>query len=564
LVGLTEIAKLAGGLALFLYGLYRAQSGLRHVAGGRLKAVLTLVTKRPFAASAVGFALTLATQSSSAVAVILVGMVSSRLVGLGASVPALLGADVATTLTVQVLAFEISTVSLLVIAAGALLVLTGGGQSARKYVGDAVLGFGLIFYGMHLMKTAAGPLAGSEDFARALAGMAQHPVLGIIAGMAGTAIIQSSGATVALVLALAQAGALGGEPLASAVPIVLGANIGTAATGLIASLGTTREGKRVALAHIAMKIVAVAIMYPLIGPFVAATASLTRSMGGGTARAVANAHTLFNVGKLLLFLPVAPLFVRLARRILPERPERPARVVRHLADTSKDTPEVVLVKAWKELGHIAERVRELFARALAAFDGGPVAEIEAVRSCDDDTDALHGEVVRHLRGITREELSEKQAAEVERLLYLVRDLEQAGDIICSHLAEEAQEKVQADASFSVEGQIEFRRLGADVAASLGAIERALGEEGDASLLEEVIARESGIDARVRKIQRAHLRREAAGVREAVETDSVFTNAVGELRRLHLVAFNMAGVLLGTGPAGRLGEGPRPGGRARPI
>ena len=561
MVGLNEIATLAGGLALFLYGLYRAQSGLRRFGGGRLKALLALVTKRPSAAAGVGFALTLATQSSSAVAVILVGMVSSGLVGLGASVPALLGADVATTLTVQVLAFEISTVSLVVIAAGALLVLTGGGRSVRKYVGDAVLGFGLIFYGMHLMKTAAGPLAGSETFARALAGVSHHPILGIVAGMAGTAIIQSSGATVGLVLALAQAGALGDEPLAAAVPIVLGANIGTAATGLIASLGTTREGKRVALAHIIMKIVAVAIMYPLIGPFVAATAFVTRSMGGGTARAVANAHTLFNVGKLLVFLPVAPLFVRVARWILPERPERPARVVRHLADTSKDTPEVVLVKAVKELAHMAGRVRKLFARVLEAFDGGPVAEIEAIRSCDDDTDALHAAVVRHLRRITREELSEQQAEEVERLLYLVRDLEQAGDIICARLAGEAHEKVQADASFSVEGQIEFRRLGADVAASFEAVERALGEEGNASLLEEVIARESGIDARVRKIQRAHLRREAAGVREAVETDSVFTNVVGELRRLHLVAFNMAGVLLGADPAGRVGDETCPGGRA---
>jgi phosphate:Na+ symporter len=558
---LDEIATLAGGLALFLYGLYRAQSGLRRVTGGRLKAVLTLVTKRPFAAAGVGFALTLVTQSSSAVAVILVGMVSSGLVGLGASVPALLGADVATTLTVQILAFKMSTVSLAIIAGGALLVLTGGGRSMRKYVGDAVLGFGLIFFGMHLMKTAAGPLAESDVFARALAGMSHQPILGVAAGMVVTAVIQSSGATVALVLALAQAGALGEEPLAAAVPIVLGANIGTAATGLIASVGTTRDGKRVALAHIVMKIVAVAIMYPLIGPFVTVTASVTRSMGGGDARAVANAHTLFNVGKLLVFLPVAPLFVRLARLVLPDRPERPARVVRYLTDTSKDTPEVVLVKAAREIAHMAERVRKLFVRTLEAFDGGPLGEVESILTCDDETDALHAEVVRHLRGITREELSGPQAAEVERLLYLVRDLEQAGDIVCVRLAAEAREKLLSDASFSVEGQIEFRRLGADVGSSFEAVERALGEEGSDAPLQEVVARERGIDAHVRKIERAHLRRGAAGVREAVETDSVFTNAVGELRRLHLVAYNMAGVLLGAGPAKRASGEACPGGRA---
>ena len=547
MVWLNEVATLAGGLGLFLYGLYRARSGLERLAGGRLKAVLALLTRRPFAAAAVGFGLTLVTQSSSAVAVILVGMVSSGLMTLGPSVAVLLGADVATTLTVQVIAFEISTVSLAVVACGTLLVLTAGSRSARRHVGDVVLGFGLVFFGMHLMKTACLPLKDSEAFAGLVAGMGAHPILGVVAGAAGTAVIQSSGAMVGVVLALAQAGALGDEPLAAAVPIVLGANIGTAATGLIASLGARREGKRVAIAHVLMKIAAVAIMYPLIGPFAGATAALTRSMGGGPARAVANAHMLFNVGKLFAFLPAAPLFVGLARWIVPERPERPARVVRYLADTSKDAPEIVLVKAGKELAHMAARVRGLLAQALEAFDGAALGEVEAIRACDDDTDALHAAVVEHLRGITREGLSGPQAAEVERLLYLVRDLEQAGDIVCARLAREACEKLRSDASFSVEGRIEFRRLGAEVASSFEAIERALGGEGEDALLEDVALRERGIDARVREIERAHLRREAAGVREAVETDSIFTNAVGELRRLHLVAFNMAVVLLGRDP-----------------
>jgi phosphate:Na+ symporter len=541
--GARETATLAGGLALFLYGLYRARSGLERVAGGRLKAVLALVTRRPLAAAGAGFGLTLVTQSSSAVAVILIGMVSSGLMAFEPSVAILLGSDVATTLTVQIIAFDVSTASLAVISVGTLLVLTGGRRSVRKYAGDVVLGFGLIFFGMGLMKDAAGPLQTSELFSSTLVRMGEWPVLGILAGAVGTAVIQSSGAMVGVVLALAQAGALGDEPLRAAIPIVLGANVGTAATGIIASIGASRDARRVAFAHIATKIVGVAVMYPLIGPFAELTHAFTVRMGGGAARDVANAHMLFNVGKLLVFLPAAPLFVRLARKLLPEKPEGVAPVVRHLRDTRKDTPEVVLVKASRELAGMAGRVRKLLAGAVAAFEGGGVGEIEALRAADDDTDALHAAVVTNLRGIASEELSRRQAAEVERLLYLVRDLEQAGDIVCGRLAPEAARKVRADAHFAIEGQLDFKRLGDEVGLSLEMIEEALTSDDAFGRLDEVVERERGIDRRVREIQSAHFRRAAADVREAVETDSIFTNAVGELRHLHLLAFDIANVIL---------------------
>jgi phosphate:Na+ symporter len=549
--GAREVATLAGGLALFLYGLYRARSGLERVAGGRLKAVLALVTRRPVAAAGAGFGLTLVTQSSSAVAVILIGMVSSGLMAFEPSVAILLGSDVATTLTVQIIAFDVSTASLAVISVGTLLVLTGGRRSVRKYAGDVVLGFGLIFFGMGLMKDAAGPLQTSEMFSSTLVQMGEWPILGILAGTIGTAVIQSSGAMVGLVLALAQAGALGDEPLLAAIPIVLGANVGTAATGIIAAVGATRDARRVAFAHIATKIVGVAIMYPLIGAFAEFTHSFTVWMGGGAARDVANAHMLFNVGKLLIFLPAAPLFVRFARRALPERPEGVAPVVRHLRDTRKDTPEVVLVKVSRELANMAARVRKLLASAVAAFEAGGVGEVEALRAADDDTDALHAAVVTNLRGIASEELSRRQAAEVERLLYLVRDLEQAGDIVCGRLAPEAGRKARSDAHFAIEGQLDFKRLGAEVESSLRAIEEALADEGALARLDEVVDRERGIDGRIREIESAHFRRAAAGVREAVETDSVFTNAVGELRHLHLLAFDIANVIL----EGSAGGGP---------
>jgi phosphate:Na+ symporter len=541
--GARETAELAGGLALFLYGLYRTRSGLERVAGGRLKAVLALVTRRPIASAGAGFGLTLVTQSSSAVAVIIIGMVSSGLMAFEPSVAILLGSDVATTLTVQLIAFDVSTAALVIISVGTLLVMTGGRRSVRKYAGDVVLGFGLIFFGMALMKEAAEPLQASAGFSAALVQMGKWPILGILAGAVGTAVIQSSGAMVGLVLALAQAGALGDKTLLVAIPIVLGANVGTAATGIIASFGAGLNAKRVAFAHIATKIVGVVIMYPLIEPFADLTHAFTVWMGGGAARDVANAHMLFNVGKLIVFLPAAPLFVRLARRALPERPEGPHPIVRHLRDTSKDTPEVVLVKVSKELASMAARVRGLFASAVAAFEGGSIGEIEALRAADDDTDALHAAIVSNLRGIVSEELSSRQAAAVEQRLYLVRDLEQAGDIVCGRLAPEAAKKARTDAHFAIEGQLDFKRLAAEVTSSLRVIEDVLASDNALSRLNEVVERERRIDRHVHKIEGAHFRRVAAGVREAEESDSIFTNAVGELRHLHLLAFDIANVIL---------------------
>lgn len=544
--GFDNIAELAGGLAFFLYGIHRVRSGLERASGGGLRAALGFVTKRPLAAAAVGGGLTLVTQSSSAVAVILVGMVGSGLVAFGPSVAILLGADLATTLTVQILAFNVASWSLLGVAAGTLLVLASPSRRV-KYAGDVLLGFGMLFFGMHLMKTSAVPLAGNDAFVSMLAATVRHPVLGLLAGTIVTMIIQSSAATIGLVLALMQSGALstgpaGAPDFAPAIAIVLGANIGTAATGAIAAIGAGRAGRRVAIAQILMKILSVAIVFPFLDRFAALALVVTNWMNGSEARAVANAHTIFNTVRLVVLLPFAGLIARLVLRIYPDRPEGPSRAIRHLTDTKRDSPAIILMKVTRELANMTARVRAVAERAVCSYEGVTLGEVDKFRAADRETDALYLVVVEHLRGIAHGELSGPQTEQLQGLLYVVKDLEQLGDSVSGRIADVLEEKLRADAHFSVEGGLEIKRLGGGLCSEIRAIERAL-ETGDASPLAAVRDAAAGFEKEYRKVERAHFRRCAAGVREAVETDALFTNLVGELSRIDALVYDIMTVLL---------------------
>ena len=551
--GFDNFAELAGGLALFLYGIHRARSGLERASGGGLRAALALLTKRPIAAALVGVGLTLVTQSSSAVAVILVGMVGSGLIGFGPSVAVLLGADLATTLTVQAIAFDVASWSLLAVAAGTLLVLAGRSRRVKS-AGDVVLGFGLLFFGMHLMKTAAAPLTGNAAFISTLETVARYPILGLVAGTVVTMIVQSSAATIGLVLALMQSGALGGAGAAGLTPalaIVLGANIGTAATGALAAIGANRAGRRVAVAQILMKVLSVAAVFPFLDRFAALALVVTGWMGGSEARAVANAHTLFNVARLVVLLPFAGLIARLVLRLYPDRPAGPSAAIRHLKDTKQDSPAIILVKATRELANMAARVRAVAERAVCSYETVAPADVDGFRAADRETDALYLAVVEHLRGIAHGELSEVQAEQLQRLLYVVKDLEQLGDSVSGRIADALDDKLRADAHFSVEGGLEIKRLGGQVCSELGAIALAL-ETDDTSPLEDVRGALAGFEKEYRGVEKAHFGRCAAGVQEAIETDAIFTNLVGELARVHGLVSDIIAVLLGV-PAVETGE-----------
>ncbi|HEY7870890.1 MAG TPA: Na/Pi cotransporter family protein, partial [Methylomirabilota bacterium] len=335
------LLALFGGLALLLYGMQLIGEGLQRVAGGHLRHLLTRMTRTRLAAVASGALVTAIIQSSSATTLMLIGFVSAGLVTFPQSLGVILGADIGTTFTVQLLAFKIQELSLLLVGVGFAMAFFAR-RGLVKSVGQVALGFGFIFLGMKVMNDGLAPLAEHDLTRQVLVALADNQFLALLVGAVLSAGMASSAATIGLLLSLGHQGLL---PLAAAIPVVLGANIGTCATALAASMRSSSDARRVAVAHIAFKVLGVALVFPVIGgltTFIAQTAA-------DPARQIANAHTFFNVAISALFLPFAPWAARVITAMVPEeeRGDNPYRT-RYLDDRYLDQPALAIGQATRE------------------------------------------------------------------------------------------------------------------------------------------------------------------------------------------------------------------------
>ena len=324
---LTIGLGLFGGLALFLYGMGMMSSNLQEAAGERMRSFLGAVTKNPLLAVLAGAAATAVLQSSSATTVMAIGFVSAGLMGLRQAIPIIMGANIGTTITAQIIAFQLSDFVFAFVIAG--FIVMGAAKGVRsRCIGKALFGFGLLFVGIDTMGAVMKPLAANPLFTDMIAQVAGIPVLGIAVGTLMTVIVQSSSATIAVLQNFAaQAGPDGASILGldGAIPILLGDNLGTTVTALLAAIGQSRDAKRVALAHCLFNLSGCLLFAWLIDPFAALVAALPATGTGLEAipRQIANAHTLFNVSMTALWLPLIPLMVRIVMAILPEKPRRP-------------------------------------------------------------------------------------------------------------------------------------------------------------------------------------------------------------------------------------------------
>src|SRR5438034_2807556 len=346
-----------GGTALLLFGVRLVGEGLQRAAGARLRHFLTTLSGNRFKALAVGAGVTALLQSSSATTVMLVGFASAGLLSLRQTIGVILGADIGTTVTVQLLAFNLLDFA-------PLIVFTGWGMSLAKgtlgYVGRAILGFGFLFLGMKLIVDGTGPLKHSALFAVILAALTGQTILLLIIAAVFTGLVHSSAATIGLAISLGQSGLM---PLEGAIPIILGANIGTAATALVASLGANTEARRVALAHAGFKLGGVIVFLPFIGPFT----DLIRSTSPEIPREIANAHTLFNVTLALLFLPFADWAADLITRLIPERRTSEMGAI-YLNPQTLDTPAVALGQAVRETLRMGDVVVQSLRDSVAVLE----------------------------------------------------------------------------------------------------------------------------------------------------------------------------------------------------
>jgi phosphate:Na+ symporter len=407
---------------------------------------------------AAGAFVTVLMQSSSATTVMLVSFVRAGLMSFAQSIGIILGADIGTTITAQLIAFKLTDYALLVIGIGfALSLLTK--RDGPKNLGETILGFGLLFFGMDIMAMSMAPLQTHPGFIGLLVAL-ENPLLGILAGAAFTALIQSSGAFAGILIVLGSQGLLS---LEAAIPLLFGANIGTCVTAGLACIGTSRDAQRVALAHVLFKVAGVLLFVWWIPQF----ADLVRrlSPGGDPAftgellpRQIANAHTIFNVALTAVLLPFTHVAARLITRILPDRQhaEPPPYQTRHLDDALLGTPALALNLAKAEVVHMGAIVEAMVEKVIRPFtlrDRGVIAELERD---EEAVDYLEDAIQLYLRAISRESVGRDRVTEVFQMMYTVTELEQIADIIDKSLLPRARDWLEHDLRFSPEGELELK------------------------------------------------------------------------------------------------------------
>jgi phosphate:Na+ symporter len=455
------LVGLLGGLALFLFGLDIMSRGMLRSAGNKMRSILGSLTNNRIKALGLGAFITMVIQSSSAVNVMLVSFVNAGLMQFRQTLGVILGAAIGTTITAQIIAFRLTDFSLLFVAAGfALRAFTG--KENYKHAGDIFLGFGLLFFGMQIMSESMFPLRTYDPFLDLLLQL-ENPLYGIIVGTLFTALIQSSSAFVGILIILGTQGLIS---LEASIPLLFGANIGTAVTSLLACIRTGREARKVALAITFVKITGVLLFVWWINPFARFIQDISPQATGLNEiavmaevlpRQIANAHTVFNVLVALLLLPFTGLIAMLVDRIVPAKAEKPAFNVHHLDENVLSTPVMALNLAKKEVQRMGGIVYEMVELVLPAFLEKDRKAVDLIGEMEKNINFLRDNINAYLLRITRTTLREERVNEAFQILYTVKELELMADVVSSSLGRKAGSWIDSEYSFSSEGRTELAR-----------------------------------------------------------------------------------------------------------
>lgn len=430
---------LLGGLALFLFGLDQVSSGLKRAAGDTLKTLLTRLTANRFLGACTGAAVTGVLNSSSVTTVLVVGFVTAGVMSLTQSVAVIMGANIGSTVTAQILAFNLSAYSLLPVAAGFFMLFAGKRDAIRDW-GTILMGLGLVFYGMGIMSDAMKPLRSYPPFVQALASM-ERPLYGILAGAVFTGLVQSSAATVGLAIAMASEGLLS---LPGGIALALGANIGTCATALLAALGKPVEAVRTAVVHVLFNLLGVVLWLPFIGVlsrFAVAVSPVGSGLEGverlavEVPRQIANANTLFNVLNTAVFIGFTGWFARFTTWLVPDRKaERAAAAPPSILDPSAAlVPAIALEQVRQELGRLGEVVGDMLSEFPPRTGMLEPAAAARLSSRGQEVETIQGAVLDFL-GLTRRETSTREQMETQvALTTIALHFREIADVIAEDL-----------------------------------------------------------------------------------------------------------------------------------
>lgn len=537
---------LAGGLGVFLFGLLLMSEGLQLAAGDKLRKMLETLTKNRFRGVAVGTAVTALIQSSSATTVMLVGLVNAGLMTFTSSVGVIFGANIGTTVTAQIVAFDVKWLPFVCLGIGFLLYMTGN-RRITKYSGQVILGFGLLFLGMELMKGAMAPLKHSGTFEHWLNSYGTNWILGLLLGIVITSLVQSSSATTAMIIAMGAAGALnagGADPLRVAFPIILGCNIGTCITAWIASLGTSLPAKRVAVAHYLFNIIGTLIFLPLITVFPSLVRWVTRITGGGTndiARQIAWMHTLFNVFMTLILLPFINQFVKLVKAIKRGKEPMPERDPLFLDPRIFHNPSLALQMARKEITRMATITMEMLRESISFMKRLEKSGRRQLLEKENIVDGLAHSITEYLVKLSQEPLSDEQSESLVGMMHAVNDIERIGDH-AENIMYLAANKMENSLNFTPTAESELSDISGTVFDMYGGIIDAFSRE-DPEKARRYQNLEHVVDQKASRYRRNHLQRLNRGECDG-QAGVIFLDTLSNLERVGDLANNVGHVTTG--------------------
>jgi phosphate:Na+ symporter len=515
--------SLFGGVLLLLYGIKLVNDGLQNATGSKIRSLLRSLTSNRLTAVGAGAFITGLIQSSSATSVMLVGFVSAGLMSFRQTLAVILGADIGATLTVQLIAFHIYDYSLLLVGIGLSFVLFTH-KMLTKSLGQGILGFGFVFLSLKIMTDAMTPLQGNELFRQVFVALTDTPFIGIVLSAGITALIHSSAATLGIALALAKSGLI---PLQAAIYIILGANIGTCATALIASLRSPAEARRVAWAHVFFKVVGVILFLPFLTPF----QSLVAHTASDLTRQIANAHTLFNVIMAILFVPFTGLFSKLITKLVPEKAEEKKFGPMYLDDHVLGTPALALGQATREALRESDIAREMLIDAVKVFQSDDPSTISAIKNKDNLIDLLDRHIRLYLTRLSSSHLTESQSRRAMTVLEIARNLESIGDIIDRNIMPLAVKRIDKGITFSQEGMDEIISFHKKIIENFDAAISAFASN-DRDLADRVLRNKEELGTVERELVQAHLDRLRKGLRESIETSHIHLDVIGNLARIN--------------------------------
>lgn len=521
----TILLHLAGGVALLIWAVRLVRTGAMRAFGASLRHALQTFTQNRFAAFGSGVAVTMVLQSSTATTLLVSSFAGQSLIAAAMALAVLLGANLGTALAAFVISLDLGWLWGLCLAIGVALYLANEAMDRARNIGRVLVGIGLILLALIELNAAAAPLARSETFRVVLGALASEPLLGVLVAIAATWLTHSS---IAVILMIATFAASGLFPPATALTLVIGANLGNALIPVLDQLGAPAAQRRAAVGNLATRLLLAVAVLPFVGPL----SSWLLALPSPDTRLAIEFHVLLNLVGALVFLPFVGPVAKLVERFMPGQGAAGEVVApRYLDPNALDSPTEALAGAMREALRLGDRVEVMLRDTMTLLEKDELKLSRAIAQADDGVDTIHESIKLYLVKVSRNELSDEESRRLFEIITVITNLEHIGDIIDKNLRELAEKKIRKRYTFSPEGLAEIREFHQRVASAL-ALALNVFATRDLALARQLFAEKAGMRDAERRATESHFQRLRSGRPESIETSAIHLDIIRDLKRIH--------------------------------